>query len=173
MAVKKTSSAKRPSSPVIDVLLTRRSRAPATPGEAELSKLFQRAWMLVPLSRRPDTLGQKRLCVDVLVIDDAEIARLNVSHLKTRGPTDVLSFPMGEVDPERKACHLGEVVVSHETARREAQERRLSCDEELQRYCVHGFLHLLGYEDATARQRDEMFGIQELALRKKAPPCPF
>jgi probable rRNA maturation factor len=174
MAKKKKSPAKKRAvktlpakAPRIDVMLTRRSGAPAKPAEPELMKLFERAWTLVPPSRRADILGQKRMAVDVLVIDDNEIAKLNVSHLKTRGPTDVLSFPMGEVDPERKAYHLGEVVVSFETAKREAQARKISVDEELQRYCAHGFLHLLGYDDATHTQREEMFALQEQALKGK------
>jgi probable rRNA maturation factor len=172
MAKKKTKSkspraTRAAAAPPIKVMLTRRAGAPARPAGTELTKLFQRTWKLVPESRRADTLGQKRVAVDVLVIDDGEIAKLNVSHLKVRGPTDVLSFPMGEIDPERKAYHLGEVVVSYETARREAQSRKIPVEEELQRYCAHGFLHLLGYEDATHTQREEMFSIQEKALIRK------
>ena len=96
-----------------------------------------------------------------MLVDDREIAAFNLSHLKHRGPTDVLSFPLGEFDPERRAYHLGEIVVSFETAHREAAARGLPYAEELSRYCVHGFLHLLGYTDDTEAQRREMFAIQE------------
>ena len=164
MKRRRRSSPARAKPPEISTLLIRRGGAPARPGKAALEKLFQRVWAHVPASRRPDLLEQPRITVDVLLVPDAEIADLNVAHLKVSGPTDVLSFPMGEVDPERRAYSLGEIVVSFETARREALARKIPVEEELSRYCAHGFLHLLGYEDATAMQRGELFAIQEKAL---------
>jgi probable rRNA maturation factor len=104
------------------------------------------------------------VAVDVLVMDDAEIARLNRSHRHEPGPTDVLAFPMGEPDLERRAFLLGEIAVSFETAAREAAARGLRRDEELARYVVHGFLHLLGYEDGTEAQRRALERVQERAL---------
>jgi len=71
---------------------------------------------------------------------------------------------MGEVDLERGAYHLGEIVVSFDTAVREAKTRGLTIENELSRYCVHGFLHLLGYDDQTPQQQKEMFQMQEKAL---------
>ena len=67
--------------------------APAQPTQAALTKLFSAAWKLAPPNRRPEeTCGLPRVVVDVLLLDDAEIAALNVAHLKQRGPTDVLAF---------------------------------------------------------------------------------
>ncbi len=105
--------------------------------------------------------------MDIHLLDDAEIAKLNQTHMKHAGPTDVLSFPMGEPDPERGAFNLGEIVASFETAQREASARDISFEEELSRYCVHGFLHLLGYDDDTAAHQKEMFAVQEKSLRKE------
>ena len=162
---KKTTQHALPSDvPVFDVMLVRRTGSPARPGKDKLMALFERTWKLLPASRRPDRQGLKRVAVDVLVVDDAEIEKLNAAHLKERGPTDVLSFPMGETDFERDAFHLGEIVVSYDTAAREAKSRGLTLENELSRYCVHGFLHLLGYEDATSTQQKEMFEIQEKSL---------
>ena len=93
------------------------------------------------------------------------MASLNAAHLKLRGPTDVLAFYMGEPDPERRAFNLGEIVVSYETAQREAAARCIPVEEELSRYCLHGFLHLLGYDDHSKRARAAMFRVQEQALR--------
>jgi probable rRNA maturation factor len=153
----------------VDVALELRPGAPAAPTLEQLTALFERAWAIVPPTRRPKLRGATKLAVDLHVIPDAEIAALNHSHMKHSGPTDVLSFPMGEVDPERGAFHLGEVVVSYETAQREAAARKLTYEEELARYCVHGFLHLLGYEDDTPAQRREMHGVQEKALSAWMP----
>ena len=99
-------------------------------------------------------------------IDD-EIAELNKKHMDHEGPTDVLSFPMSEFDPEREAFLLGEIVVSHQTARREADSRGLPFAEELCRYAVHGFLHLTGFDDDTPEKRSEMEALQEAVLGKK------
>jgi probable rRNA maturation factor len=71
---------------------------------------------------------------------------------------------MSEFDPERRAFNLGEIVVSFQTARREAAARGLPVTEELGRYCVHGFLHLLGYEDDKKSAREALFRIQEGAI---------
>lgn len=99
-----------------------------------------------------------------MVVGDDEIAGLNKRHMQHEGATDVLSFPMLEYDQERDAFMLGEVVVSSETAQREAKERMLEPAEELSRYIVHGFLHLLGYDDQTEAQAREMEKLQERIL---------
>lgn len=169
MPAKKKSSST--SVPDFQVTLIRRDGAPPAPTRDALVKHFARTWNLVPKHRRPQSDEKspaRRIACDVLYVDDAEISGLNVTHLKVTGPTDVLSFPMGEYDPERRALNLGEIVVSFTTAAREAIERELSQEEELARYCIHGFLHLLGYEDATNTQREEMFEIQEEALKPPA-----
>src|SRR5579862_7116564 len=115
-------------SPSIDLVLIRRSGAPAKPAKAALTRLLEHAWKTVPREHRP---SQNRLALDILLVGDEEIAVFNLSHLKHRGPTDVLSFPLGEFDPERRAFHLGEIIASFETARREAAARELACEEEL------------------------------------------
>jgi len=159
--------AKNPhSSAAFSVSINVEAGAPRRPTRQDLQALFLKAWSLIPVTRRPDIPAAylKKLAVDVMVVDDAQIAKLNEAHLRHEGSTDVLSFPMGEIDPERRVFNLGEIVVSSETATREAGERKLPYEQELSRYCVHGFLHLLGYEDDTRTQREEMFAIQEKAL---------
>ncbi|MCY3019904.1 MAG: rRNA maturation RNase YbeY [Planctomycetota bacterium] len=148
--------------PLILVTVTRSAGAPAMPDKNALARLFQRAW---ELALRPAGGGNPRLAVDVHIVGDARIAALNVIYLQQAGPTDVLAFSMGETDPERKALHLGEIVVNHEAAKREAASRRIPVLNELERYCVHGFLHLLGYEDETTAQRRAMCRAQEKVLR--------
>ena len=150
--------------PSFDIMVVRRNGAPMRPGKEHLVTLFKKTWSLLPATRRPELHGQTRVAVDILMVDDREIETLNAAHLKERGPTDVLSFPMGELDFERNAYHLGEIVVSFDTAAVEAKARTITFEDELSRYCVHGFLHLLGYEDGAAAQQKEMFEIQEKAL---------
>jgi probable rRNA maturation factor len=147
--------------PRLRLTVTRRPGAPSRPGRAALARLLNHAWRL---ARRPQFPDARALAVDVLVLDDAEIARLNQAHRHEAGPTDVLAFPMGEPDLERRAFLLGEIAVSFETAAREAAARGLRREEELARYIVHGFLHLLGYEDGTNAQRRALERVQERAL---------
>jgi len=144
--------------------VVRRNGAPGKPTPAKLNRILALALAATPSSRRAILEKHKLVAVDVLLVDDAEIAKLNHVHMKHAGPTDVLSFPMGEFDPERKAFHLGEIVVSFETARREAAARGLPFTEELTRYIVHGFLHCLGYEDGTASKAKAMRDLQERIL---------
>ena len=112
----------------------------------------------------PSAQAARQWVADVHIVGDARIASLNATHLKVHGPTDVLAFAMGELDPERRAFNCGEIVVSFETAQREAAARGIPVEEELSRYCLHGFLHLLGYDDNSKRAREAMFQVQEKAL---------
>ncbi len=100
--------------------------------------------------------------VSLSLVEDAEIARMNQAWLQHEGPTDVISFLLAEEgDPDPL---LGEVVVSAETAAREAAERGIPVFEELARYAVHGTLHLLGYDDRTPEDHAEMHKRQEELL---------
>jgi probable rRNA maturation factor len=98
--------------------------------------------------------------ISLAVVDDPTIARLNERFLKHRGPTDVLSFLF-----ERAEGYVdGEVVVSAQTARREARRQGWTPEDELLLYVVHGALHLAGYDDATARQRARMRAREKALL---------
>jgi len=149
--------------PAIDLDLNLPARSGIRLNAKALAHAFSAAWMLVPEGRRPE-LQKPRIALDIHAVSDAEIAPLNWKFMKHKGATDVLSFPLGDFDPARRAYHLGEIIVSYDTAKREALERKLTNEEEFTRYCVHGFLHLLGYDDATTAQRKAMFAVQEKAL---------
>jgi probable rRNA maturation factor len=148
----------------IKVELTRRRAAPGRPTREGLGAVFLRAWETVPMRRRPAFFASA-LSINVVLVSDAEIAKLNAKHMRHNGATDVLSFPIGEIDPERRAFHLGEVVASFETAQREAKARGIPVTEEVTRYCVHGFLHCIGYDDTTPAKRRAMSVVQERALK--------
>ena len=101
------------------------------------------------------SLGLSRSELSIALVDDREIARLNREWRSKRGPTDVLSFSLVEGDfSEHRGGLLGDVVISIETAARQAAERRRGLDDELARLMVHGLLHLVGHDhedDAEAR----------------------
>jgi probable rRNA maturation factor len=81
-----------------------------------------------------------------------EMARVNEEFLDHIGPTDVITFNHGD-DSQR--LH-GEVFVCPEVAVAQAREFRTSWPQEIVRYCVHGLLHLHGYDDLRAADRRKM-----------------
>lgn len=86
------------------------------------------------------------------LVDDATIAELHERFLGKPGPTDVLSFPHGEV------------VVSADTARREAERRGIKPLHELLLYVVHGALHLDGHDDRQPKDRAKMRAAERRVL---------
>lgn len=105
--------------------------------------------------------------IHILIVDDREIARLHWRHLKVRGPTDVMAFGMQE--GKRIAgseCLLGDVVLSAETAKRVAKELGIPVQQEIERYVIHGILHLLGYRDDTPVKARKMHQRQEELVAK-------
>lgn len=91
--------------------------------------------------------------LSVLLCDDASIHELNRDYRKKNRPTDVLAFAMRE--GEGGALHpslLGDVVISVETARRQAQEHGRTIAAEVTFLLAHGLLHLLGYDHRTEEE---------------------
>ncbi len=107
--------------------------------------------------------------ISVVVVGDRTIRRLNRQFLDHDEPTDVLSFPL-----ERADGYLdGEIVVSAQTACREAVRHGWSGQEELLLYVIHGALHLVGCDDRTARQRRRMrYGEKKYLARLGLGPQP-
>lgn len=100
----------------------------------------------------------------LLVSDDAQLHDLNRQYLDSDTPTDVLSFPAGDTDPDLGEVYLGDVVISLERAQAQAQTGGHSLAAEVQLLAVHGILHLLGYDHATPEEKAEMWRIQAQIL---------
>ena len=79
--------------------------------------------------------------VNIIMISDSQIRKLNAAYRRHPHPTDVLAFP---ADPELGV--LGDVYISIDTARRQAAECGLAVTEEILRLVCHGVLHLCGYD---------------------------
>jgi probable rRNA maturation factor len=84
---------------------------------------------------------------------DRELRRLNRRFLGEDHATDVLSFPSGDV---AAGAYLGDIVVSWPAVTRQARDFGHSQDSELALLAVHGFLHILGWDHATAVEETEM-----------------
>jgi probable rRNA maturation factor len=79
---------------------------------------------------------------------DREVRRANREFRGKDGPTDVLSFPGGEV-PAGEPRHLGDILISVPTARRQARSAGHGVERELRRLLLHGLLHCLGHDHET------------------------
>lgn len=86
--------------------------------------------------------------LSLLFVDDVEIAEINENYLGHVGPTNVISFAMqeGELPPELRGILLGDIIISADTAAREAEACGISADERILQLMLHGILHLCGYE---------------------------
>jgi len=116
-------------------------------------------------------LGVEKGRVSVLFCSDGEIAEIR-GRLSARNrptPTDVLSFPSGEPFPG-EGRHLGDIVVSTETATRQAHVSGRTVEREVLTLLVHGFLHLLGYDHET--DQGEMMRLQRKICGSLIPGDP-
>jgi probable rRNA maturation factor len=105
----------------------------------------------------------------VVLVDEAAMEQLHVQWMREPGPTDVLSFPMDELLPGRDGevsaeGILGDIVVCPSVAATQAEAAGHSTIAEIQMLCVHGLLHLLGYDHAEPDEEKEMFGLQAEVL---------
>ena len=128
---------------------------------------------LVSVSRFAlDELKINRLAeLSVLLVDPTYMAELHEKWMDEPGPTDVMSFPMDELDTARHPddsspgpALLGDVVLCPVVATEQAAQAGHSLDDELHLLTVHGILHLLGYDHAEPAQEREMFGLQNRLL---------
>lgn len=102
----------------------------------------------------------------ILLTDDAEIQALNNRYRNIDAPTDVLAFAMRDgVDGDLNPNLLGDLIISLQTAERQASLNNHLLEIELALLTVHGMLHLLGYDHQTAEEASIMFEKQESILR--------
>jgi len=100
-----------------------------------------------------NALGSPEGELSILVVDDSEIKTLNKDYLNRSGPTNVIAFPMKEGDfSDINPQLLGDVVISIETAGREALQSGISTEERFTQLLVHGILHLFGFDHEKSEQ---------------------
>jgi probable rRNA maturation factor len=114
--------------------------------------------------RALEVLGLSKVELSIVLVSDAQIRRLNKLYRNKDKPTDVLSFPIGE--KVNGWLILGDIVISVDTAKRQAQELGYSLEEELKRLLVHGLVHLLGYDhELGGEEEKKFFELEEFVLK--------
>ena len=102
--------------------------------------------------------------VSVLITDNDEIHELNLQYRQKDAPTDVLSFPLFDEDGNLDEEELGDIVISLERAKAQAEEYNHSLKREVAFLTAHSMLHLLGYDHENGEQ--EMYTKQDDILNE-------
>lgn len=100
----------------------------------------------------------------LVLADEEQLRRLNRDFLGSDTPTDVLSFPACETDPETGASYLGDILLSIPRAEAQAAAAGHSIADEARLLVVHGVLHLLGHDHAEAGEKAKMWKAQSEIL---------
>jgi probable rRNA maturation factor len=102
----------------------------------------------------------------IVMTDDAQLRELNRYYLDIDAPTDVLSFPASETDPETARRYLGDILISIPRAAEQARAAGHTLEAEAQLLTAHGTLHLLGYDHAEAEEKARMWKAQAEVLER-------
>ena len=108
--------------------------------------------------------AQKDTEITIVITDDEQLQALNHQFRDIKAPTDVLSFPVDFVDPENDATYIGDIIISHPRAVRQAEIGGHSLMAEIQLPVVHGILHLLGYDHTEPSEKTVMWEVQQKIL---------
>jgi probable rRNA maturation factor len=136
----------------LEVEVIKATRVPVAP--SFVRDVLTRAATLPEVEAR---LPARTATIAVRLTDDDELRRLNREYAGLDSVTDVLSF-------QGSAQHVGDLAISWPAVMRQAHELRHPDETELGLLCVHGLLHLLGWDHATAAQRKEMTRLTVAAL---------
>ena len=121
-----------------------------------------------------DSIGRQDATLSLSLVDDAQIRELNRIHRGKDRPTDVLSFPlMTAGDPPGAERLLGDVVISIDSARRQAADYDAPLEAEVKRLLVHGVLHVIGHDHQRTDERKRMKAEERRIAKAIGMPWPY
>jgi len=132
--------------------------------DPEFSRLFSLA--ILERAANATLIQQSAPDADLTIVltGDKQIQTLDRNFLGKDTPTDVLSFPASETDPETGRLYLGDVIISVPRAEAQSSAGGHSLEDELSLLIVHGVLHLLGHNHADVGEKKRMWGAQNEIL---------
>jgi probable rRNA maturation factor len=108
--------------------------------------------------------GSTKADLTIVLTDNRRLRQLNRDYLGIDAPTDVLSFPASEPNPETGTSYLGDILISIPYARQGAKQAGNSLEDEVQLLVVHGVLHLLGHDHGKPKEKAKMWQAQREIL---------
>lgn len=115
-----------------------------------------------------DDLGYPDAQLSILIVDDRQIAELNQTYLNHSGPTNVIAFPMQEGPfSDITPGLLGDVVISADTARREADDAGMAFIERFNQLLIHGILHLVGFDHVHSEAQAAVMELKSDQLMQR------
>jgi probable rRNA maturation factor len=117
-------------------------------------------------------VGEDSSALSISLVGDGEIAVLNREHRGKDKATDVLSFPL-EPSADMPERLLGDIVISVDTARRQAAEYDAPLQNEINRLLIHGILHVLGHDHEESAERARMEAEERRLAAIIGMPWPY
>ncbi len=143
----------------------------------DFARQFAKGLKILEREKRLKKAGKGGV-VQLTMLNDATIKKLNKEYRGKNKPTDVLSFSYIEENAQMNADGspfafpqqdlIGEIAISIETARNQAKEHGKTLKEELQFLFVHGLFHVFGYDHEEENERKEMFDLQDEVIGNKS-----
>jgi len=121
-------------------------------------------------------LNESGSTLSITLVGDTKIQELNREHRGKDKPTDVLSFPLyepGEAPQPQAERLLGDVVISVDTAKRQAAEYDAPLQNEIYRLLIHGILHVLGHDHMEPEERARMESEERRLAAAIGMPWPY
>ncbi|WP_438341327.1 rRNA maturation RNase YbeY [Mycoplasma sp. 3341] len=110
---------------------------------------------------------RKALFVDLVIVDNEEMHKLNKQYRNKDYPTDILSFPFADDEMNfMDVKFLGQIIISYEKIRQQAHEYNHSIQREFCYIFAHGVMHLFGYDHQTEKEEEEMNALVDKIMDK-------
>ena len=106
----------------------------------------------------------------ISITGDQDIRKLNKQFRKVDSPTDVLSFPSDEIDPQTNRRYVGDIVISFQRAKEQALDFNHSVMKEISILIIHGILHLFQYDHESQDEAKKMFSLQDEIMNELEIP---
>lgn len=119
-----------------------------------------------------EAIDEREASLSLTLVNDDAIRELNRLHRQKDRPTDVLSFPL-EPEPFAEERLLGDIVISVDTAKRQAGEYDAPLQNEIYRLLIHGLLHLLGHDHMEPDERAAMEAEERRLAARIGMPWPY
>lgn len=103
-------------------------------------------------------MGQQVENLNVVYLNDASLLELNIEHLNHDYYTDILTFDLRDNDNSHL---LADIYISVDRVKSNSAKYSVTFEQELKRVIIHGILHLMGYNDKTLQEKNEMKNMED------------